>query len=224
MKRVGNDSRLAVGKLGEQRKGCYRFQPALGHERYADFALQVPGKHNVANAMTAIAAVSAADVEPERTRAGFEAYRGAERRFQLLHECADHVVIDDYAHHPTEIEATLDAVRGRYPGWHLVAIYQPHQASRTRDHLASFGRILALADHSLVTQIYFARDCEEDRRTMSSRVVAQAIQANGGRGEFLPDFDGAIARAVELRRERIVYLVMGAGDVFRLAERLVQEL
>jgi UDP-N-acetylmuramate--alanine ligase len=208
----------------EVRGGTPCFVPILGERRLRPVHLGIPGRHNVTNALVALAAVAEAGIDPALGLAGLEAFRGAERRFQILCDTPEHAVVDDYAHHPTEIEATLEAARQRFPDRALAVIYQPHQASRTREHLSDFGRVLARADDCLMTEIYYTRDREEDRRNVSSLQVAQEIERCGGRARFAAGLDEALPRALDLYRDKIVYLVMGAGDVFRVAEGLVREL
>lgn len=204
--------------------GTPQFRPVLGDKRLRGVHLGIPGRHNVTNSLMALATLEELGVDPARAVPGLESFRGAERRFQILRETPRYAVVDDYAHHPTEIEATMAAARERFPDSSLAVIYQPHQASRTREHLDDFGRVLSRADHCLMTEIYYARDREEDRRTISSRMVASEIERCGGKVRFAAGLEEALPSALEVYRDKIVYLVMGAGDVFRLAEGLVREL
>lgn len=121
-------------------------------------AMRVPGFHNVENALATFAACQVVGLLPEEIRAGLESYRGVKRRFEYHLEMPNLVYIDDYAHHPTEIEAFLSSVRALYPGRHLTAIFQPHLFSRTRDFHEGFARSLSLADRLLLLDIYPARE------------------------------------------------------------------
>ncbi|MBC7891235.1 MAG: UDP-N-acetylmuramate--L-alanine ligase [Sphingobacteriaceae bacterium] len=121
-------------------------------------SLQLPGFHNVENATAAFAACRAVGLSPEEIRAGLDTYLGVKRRFEYHVRQPDRVYIDDYAHHPTEIEAFLKSVRALYPGRKLTAVFQPHLFSRTRDFLDGFAEALGLADELLLLDIYPARE------------------------------------------------------------------
>src|ERR1019366_1100171 len=136
------------------------------HERGSSFAVDgigffklfVPGKHNVCNALAAIAVARELGVSAKATAAGVARFLGVDRRFQILGDFNGAMVVDDYAHHPTEIRATLDAARSGYPRRRIVALFQPHLYSRTRDFARAFGDSLRGADVALVAPIYAARE------------------------------------------------------------------
>ncbi|RNI29271.1 UDP-N-acetylmuramate--L-alanine ligase [Rufibacter latericius] len=121
-------------------------------------ALQVPGFHNVENALAAAQAVSLLGVSAEKIIAGFSEYTGVKRRFEKVYSSEKRVYLDDYAHHPREIEAFLQSVRALYPGQRLRVIFQPHLFTRTRDFLEGFARSLSLADEVWLLDIYPARE------------------------------------------------------------------
>src|SRR5881227_1388530 len=114
------------------------------------FKLFVPGEHNVRNALAAIAVARELGVSADATAAGIAKFLGVDRRFQILGDYNGALVVDDYAHHPTEIKATLDAARGGYPERRIVALFQPHLYSRTRDFAREFGSSLTGADVAFV--------------------------------------------------------------------------
>jgi UDP-N-acetylmuramate--alanine ligase len=124
----------------------------------ADVSMRVPGFHNVENALATFAACQVVGLSPEEIRAGLESYRGVKRRFEYHVETPERVYVDDYAHHPTEIEAFLQSIRALYPGRHLTAVFQPHLFSRTRDFYEGFAQSLSLADRLLLLDIYPARE------------------------------------------------------------------
>jgi UDP-N-acetylmuramate--alanine ligase len=187
------------------------------------FELSVPGAHNVENALAALAACSIAGVEPAEAAAPLATFRGAGRRFE------DHGVtgagarvVDDYAHHPTEVRATLEAARTLGPR-RLVACFQPHLYSRTRELAREFGKALALADVVVVLDVYPARERAEDFPGVSGLLVARAA-ADAARGRpvwWLPSLDEAERLLRAELGEGDLLLTMGAGDVDRLA-RLAQ--
>ncbi|HWH94936.1 MAG TPA: Mur ligase domain-containing protein [Baekduia sp.] len=186
--------------------------------------LRVPGEHNARNATAALEAIRVAGAADEAAAvAALATFAGAGRRFERLGETASGaLVVDDYAHHPTEVAATIAAARSLRPR-RLVAIFQPHLYSRTRELHREFGRALAEADVAAVLDVYPARERAADFPGVSGRLIAEAAaDAAGGRAVFwLPTF--AAARAVLAPRLRAgdLVLVLGAGDVDRLGRELV---
>ena len=181
------------------------------------FKLFVPGEHNVRNALAAIAVARQLGIEPHAIAGALAKYLGVERRFQILGDYLGAVVVDDYAHHPTEIRATLTAARRGYPNRRIVALFQPHLYSRTRDFAKEFGEALKEADVPIVSPIYAAR--EKPVEGMSSRLIADAVKGI----EFL---DRSNAEIVNEMRRRLqpndIFIAMGAGDVHEVAEQLVR--
>ena len=121
-------------------------------------AMVIPGYHNIENSIAASAAALYLGVSPDQVKEALESYRGVKRRFEYQVESDDKVYIDDYAHHPAEIEAFLTSVKALYPGKHITAIFQPHLFSRTRDFVDGFADSLSLADRLLLLEIYPARE------------------------------------------------------------------
>ena len=186
--------------------------------------LAVPGAHNALNATAALHAASLAGASAEDAIAGVEAFTGAGRRFQLLGRTAAGArVYDDYAHHPTEVEATLRAAR-TLPHRHLLAVFQPHLYSRTALLAPAFGRALALADAVAVLGVYPARERAEEHPGVSGLLIAEAsADAAGGRPVYwLPDFASALPVLESAQHDGDVVVAMGAGDIDRLARELVR--
>src|SRR6185369_13752923 len=127
-------------------------------EMLGGVVLEVPGRHNVLNALAAVAAGVSLGAPFDGLARGLGTFRGVERRFQRLGEARGVSVVDDYAHHPTEIAATLAAARGTFPGRRILAAFQPHLYTRTRDFSTEFGTALAAADAVFLTEIYPARE------------------------------------------------------------------
>ena len=186
--------------------------------------LRVPGTHNVLNALAALAAAEAAGVAIAEAAPALATFSGTGRRFEARGATASGArVFDDYAHHPTEVRATLEAARTLAPG-RLVAVFQPHLYSRT-EHLATqFGRALALADAAVVVDIYPAREQAEDFPGVTGYLVAAAAaEAAAGRPVWwIPSMDEAAAMLERELREGDVLLTLGAGDVDSLAARLTR--
>jgi UDP-N-acetylmuramate--alanine ligase len=181
------------------------------------FKLFVPGEHNVRNALAAIAVARELGIAPEAIVSGLARFIGVDRRFQILGDYGGAIIVDDYAHHPTEIRATLAAARGGYPGRRVVALFQPHLYSRTRDFAQEFASALRTADVAMVAPIFAAREKPIDG--VSARMIAEAETGI----EFLDRSNGEIFN--QLRRRlgpNDIFITMGAGDVHEIAEMLVR--
>jgi UDP-N-acetylmuramate--alanine ligase len=187
--------------------------------------LPVPGRHNVLNALAAMAACRAAGLELGDAAAALADFSGAGRRFEAHGRTrTGALVYDDYAHHPTEVRATLETARtlAGAEGRRLVACFQPHLYSRTRALAREFGQALALADVSVVADVYPARERAEDFPGVSGLLVAEATaDAAGGRPVWwLPQLDLA-QRMLEARLDdHDLRVTLGAGDVDRIARAL----
>ena len=185
--------------------------------------LAVPGAHNTLNAAAALEAARLAGADEAAAAGALADFHGAGRRFQLLGASPRGAsVYDDYAHHPTEVAATLDAARTLSPQ-RLVAVFQPHLYSRTRLLARDFGRALARADVVVVLDVYPARERAEEHPGVSGLLIAEsaADAAHGRPVYWLPTFDDAASVLTGLLGEGDVCLVMGAGDIDTLARRLV---
>jgi UDP-N-acetylmuramate--alanine ligase len=185
--------------------------------------VQVPGRHNALNAVAALEASRLAGADPATAAGALATFAGAERRFQRLGSTASGAqVYDDYAHHPTEVTATIEAARELEPQ-RLVAVFQPHLYSRTAALAREFGRALAGADAVVVLDVYPARESAADFPGVSGRLVASAAaDAAGGRPVYwLPTLADAERVLRDLLVTGDVCVVMGAGDVDHLGRRLV---
>lgn len=181
------------------------------------FKLFVPGEHNVRNALAAIAVGRELGVDAHVIASALAKFLGVDRRFQILGDYLGALVVDDYAHHPTEIRATLDAARRGYPGRRVVALFQPHLYSRTRDFAREFAEALAIADVPIVSPIYAAR--EKAVEGVSSRLIADSARGI----EFLDRSNSQIVNEMRRRlRPDDIFITMGAGDVHEVAEELVR--
>ena len=185
--------------------------------------LTVPGEHNARNAAAAVAVAALTGADPARAAAALRGFRGTVRRFERLgRSAAGAELYDDYAHHPTEVAATLAAARTLAPA-RLVAVFQPHLYSRTAAFAREFGAALAAADAIAVLDVYPAREAAADFPGVSGLAVARAA-ADAARGRpvyWLPDRVAAQAVLDALAREGDLVVVMGAGDVDALGRALV---
>jgi UDP-N-acetylmuramate--alanine ligase len=188
----------------------------------AEVELNVPGEHNIINALAALAALRAAGVEPAEAAPALAKFTGAGRRFEPHGRTAGGAeVYDDYAHHPTEVRATLEAARTLGPR-RLVAAFQPHLYSRTQMLAREFGRALALADLTVVLDVYRAREDPDDFPGVSGYLIAEAAaDAAGGRPVWwMPTIDDAERNLRAELTEGDVFISLGAGNVDELAKRL----
>jgi UDP-N-acetylmuramate--alanine ligase len=191
--------------------------------RGREVRLSVPGEHNARNAAAALEAARLAGADEARAVAALADFAGAGRRFEELgRTAAGATVVDDYAHHPTEVAATIAAARSLRPR-RLIAVFQPHLYSRTRELHQEFGAALAGADVAVVLDVYPARERAEDFPGVSGRLVAlAAADAAGGRPVYwLPTIEQAHAVLAPRLRDGDLVLVLGAGDVDRLGRLLV---
>jgi UDP-N-acetylmuramate--alanine ligase len=193
------------------------------HWRGHDVRLEVPGVHNALNAVGALEAARLAGAQEQAAIEGLASFHGAGRRFQLLGRSAGGAILyDDYAHHPTEIAATLDAAR-TLEHRRVVAVFQPHLYSRTQLLAREFGRALARADVIAVLDVYPARERAEDHPGVSGlRIAESAADFAAGRPVYwLPSFSDAEPVLAALLEEGDIAVIMGAGDVDELGRRLV---
>lgn len=180
--------------------------------------LSVPGRHNISNAMAAIAFSDCVGIDRNDALEALNGFTGTERRFEKKGEVAGITIIDDYAHHPTEIEATLQAA-SNYPHKTLWCVFQPHTYTRTKAFLPEFAKALAKADKVVLADIYAAR--EKDTLGISSMDLCEAIQKEGTFCEYLPSFDEIENFLLENCAQGDLLITMGAGDIVKVGERLL---
>ncbi|MCI9887329.1 UDP-N-acetylmuramate--L-alanine ligase [Micrococcales bacterium 31B] len=194
----------------------------LADAREVEVRLRVLGRHQMQNAVGVLAALLDVGTDLEGALRGLAEFGGATRRFEVRGVADSVHVVDDYAHHPTEIEATIAAARDAAPGGRVVVGFQPHLFSRTRNHFEEFVTALCRADLAVLAPIYPAR--EEFDPTISSQMLAEACVARGGPVEVAADLDAVLARLVDASRPGDIVLTMGAGDITTLGPRLVEAL
>ena len=180
--------------------------------------LSLPGLHNLRNATAALGVVLALGGPTENALAALARFGGVGRRFERLGEFGGVVIVDDYAHHPTELRATLAAARQAFPGRRIVAAFQPHLFSRTQQQGDAMGRELTAADLAIVTDVYPAR--EQPIAGVTGALVSAAVRRAGGAAEYEADRAALAARVAELLRPGDVLLTLGAGDITRLGREV----
>ena len=199
-------------------KGCASFRLCCNGEIKGTVSLSVPGVHNVSNALAALAASLELGISFETAAAGLAVFHGTDRRFQYKGEWNGVTVIDDYAHHPTEIAATLKAA-SNYPHRELWCVFQPHTYTRTRAFLKEFAQVLSQADHIVLADIYAAR--ETDTLGISSRTLQKEIQKLGKDCDYFPSFEEIETFLSKKCMHGDLLITMGAGDVLKIGENLL---
>ncbi len=188
----------------------------------AELPLAVPGEHNLRNARAALAAASLAGLDVPAVAGALATFPGVRRRLERRGEVDGAVVYDDYAHHPTEVRAALDALRTLEPD-RLVAVFQPHLYSRTKAFADGFGAALAIADETIVLDVYPAREepVGELAGVSGLDVARAAADRSGGRPvRWAPDLDSAARAARASAAPGTILVSLGAGDIFTLADRM----
>ena len=181
--------------------------------------LQVPGEHNVQNALAALAVAFELDVPWETASAALARFSGVRRRFEVCGEFDGVLLVDDYAHHPTEVQVTLQAARAGFPDRRLVALFQPHLYSRTQQFAAEFGAALTLADVIFVTDIYPSR--EAPLPGVDGALVADAVRGRGHGALYYVADKADLADTVRpLLKAGDLLVTLGAGDIGRLGREL----
>ncbi|MCX7929529.1 MAG: UDP-N-acetylmuramate--L-alanine ligase [Chlorobi bacterium] len=187
-------------------------------EMLGSLQLRIPGKHNIANALAAVAVGYELDIPFSTIQHALSSFCGVIRRFQVLGQRNGAVVIDDYAHHPTEVRATLQTARIVYPDRRLIAIFQPHTYTRTRDFAQAFADELSAADIAIVTDVYAAR--EAPLEGISGQCIAVALQRNHRPVLYAPRLEDVRRCVGELIGSGDVVVTMGAGNIVRIAQWL----
>lgn len=211
-----SDARLVADALVLDASGS-RFTANFDGEALGEVQLAVPGVHNVRNALAALGVGLAFGLTIPAMAPGLAAFRGVERRFQRLGSARDVEVVDDYAHHPTEVQATIAAARHAFPARRLVLAFQPHLYSRTRDLQVEFAEALGAADVLLLCDIYGAREAPEPGVTsdlIGARIDTGALAWRGPRSD-------AAAQLAKIVRPGDVVVTMGAGDITRTGPELL---
>jgi UDP-N-acetylmuramate--alanine ligase len=194
----------------------------LADGRTVGLTLAVPGLHNLRNAAAALGVVAALEGDLERGALALAGFRGVGRRFERLGSAGGVTLVDDYAHHPTELSATLTAARQAFPGRRLVAVFQPHLYSRTALHADAMGAALAEADLVIVADVYGAREAPVPG--VSGELVADAAIRRGAAVRYQPSRAALGREVVEQVEPGDVVLTLGAGDVTRVGPEVLEEL
>jgi UDP-N-acetylmuramate--alanine ligase len=207
-----------------ERRGRYTFDIEIQGRMAGRIRLNVPGRHNVYNALAAAGACLEAGAEPKPLFRALSNFEGVLRRFEVVGRVSDTTVVSDYAHHPTEIRAALDCARKTMPHRRIVCVFQPHQGSRTRLLMKEFASAFIQADMVILPEIYYVRDADDESVRVSSRDLAKEISAFGTRAVFLPDFSDVLAHLKANVNRGDVIMAMGAGNIDDLPGRVLSML
>lgn len=210
-----NSGKYTADNISYNNEGFARFTALKDGSKLSEIELSVPGKHNILNALSAIACADYFGVSPETIAENLKLFCGTHRRFELKGKTRGITVIDDYAHHPTEIEATLSAARN-YPHRKLYCIFQPHTYSRTLSLFNEFSKAFSGTDKLILLDIYAAR--EKDNGKVNSQMLCSEIIKNGTDAVYKGSFEEAIDYLKDNLKEGDVLITMGAGDVYKAGE------
>src|SRR5256714_6397747 len=219
--------RVGVGPTADVRIRAVRLEPGGSRAMIAfpgghtiELRLAVPGLHNVRNAAVALAVLHALGANLEDGARALAEFHGVGRRFERIGEAAGVTVVDDYAHHPTEVSATLSAARQAFPGRRVMAVFQPHLYSRTALHGDALGRALAAADVVVVAPIYGAR--EQPVPGVTHHLVVRGATRAGAATVGLRDRAGLATQVARAGRAGAVVFTLGAGDITRVGPELLE--
>lgn len=198
--------------------GLGSFDLRKGEEILGHFTLSVPGRHNISNACAALAAGFLLGLPADAMAEGLAEFRGTDRRFQKKGEVGGVTIIDDYAHHPTEIRVTLEAAK-KLPYRQVWCVFQPHTYTRTKALMDDFAKALSIADKIVLADIYAAR--ETDTLGISSDLLRQKLCDMGKEAWYFPTFDEIETFLLEHCESGDLLITMGAGDVVKIGEKLL---
>ena len=202
--------------------GLYAFDVYHNDTLLGATRISVPGEHNILNALAVTAMAVNAGLKAEVVLELLPGFTGIDRRLMLKGRFDGITVLDDYAHHPTEIRASLQAIRQRYRPGRIWCVFQPHQYSRTRFLLDDFAESFKLADITIVPEIYFVRDSLSAKKEINARILVERIRANGNEALFIDGF-GPICDYLESNlADGDVVVSMGAGDIWKVADEYIQ--
>jgi len=203
-------------------RGRVTMDVTFNGDRFCRIRTPLAGLHNAYNALAAMAVLYHTGIDYRQMPRRLECFRGARRRMTLKAIAGGVTVVDDFAHHPTEIQATLRALREAYQPQRLICVFQPHQHSRTRFLLKDFARSFGSADEVILPDIYFVRDSDREKDYVSAGDLAAQIRLNGGSALYLSTFDEILRHLWAELAAGDLLVTMGAGDIWKVADETVQ--
>jgi UDP-N-acetylmuramate--alanine ligase len=203
--------------------GCYRGEVSYQGRPVGTLRLSIAGEHNLLNATMAAAACAACGVPAADAIEALGQFEGVDRRMTVMGRYHGATVVDDYGHHPTEIRTTLKALRERFDPRRLICVFQPHQHSRTRSLLEDFAASFVQADETIVPDIYFVRDSDAERHSVTAADLVDRIKANGQKAVHLASFERIVEHLKEIAREDDLIVTMGAGNIWEIGRALTSD-
>jgi UDP-N-acetylmuramate--alanine ligase len=200
--------------------GCYRGIVRHHGADVAALSLSIPGQHNLYNGTVALAACHAAGADLKQAADALATFRGVDRRMTRMGSYNGATIVDDYGHHPTEIAATLRAVKEAYRPGRILCVFQPHQHSRTRTLLDEFATCFAGATQVLIPDIYAVRDSDEEKRLTTAKTLVDRVVAAGTDAIYLPKFTQIVDYLKQNAASGDLILTIGAGNVYDIARQL----
>jgi UDP-N-acetylmuramate--alanine ligase len=204
--------------------GLYSFDVFKNDRLLGAARISMPGEHNVLNALAVTAMGVGAGMDGGDVLQLLPGFEGVERRLTLRGRFGDVTVVDDYAHHPTEIRTSLEAIRQRYGPRRLWCVFQPHQYSRTKFLLDDFGQSFGSADVTIIPEIYFVRDSVESKNEINSEILVDRIGASGSEAVFIDEFGRICDYLLANVRAGDLVVTMGAGDVWKVSDEYIRRL
>jgi UDP-N-acetylmuramate--alanine ligase len=201
--------------------GSFELDIQFNNKPFGHLIVPLPGLHNVYNSLAAVALLHHAGVSNEDILRILPLFGGTHRRMTLKAQLRGVTVVDDFAHHPTEVQATLRAIRDHYQPKRLACVFQPHQHSRTRFLLKDFARSFGSADEVIVPDIYFVRDSAMERDYISSEDLVAQIRLHGGAAVYQKTFEDIIWHLKGTLRDGDLVVTMGAGNIWEVADEIV---
>lgn len=214
------DADFTAENISYDELGRGSFDMAVRGEKKGRYQLSVVGRHNVSNSLACLALASLYDISEDTIQRALTAFHGTERRFEYKGEKNGFTIIDDYAHHPTEITATLTSAQ-KYPHKTLWCAFQPHTYTRTRAFLKDFAKALSMADKIILTDIYAAR--EKDPGDISSRNLEDEIKKLGKEVHYISDFKEIEKFILKNLVNGDLLITMGAGNIVDIGENLLKQ-
>jgi UDP-N-acetylmuramate--alanine ligase len=206
----------------DPKNGCPTGTILYKGKHVATIQLSIPGAHNLMNALMAVAACVECDADPQKAADAIGQFKGVDRRMTEIGRINGALVIDDYGHHPTEIRATLKALRERYQPARLFCVFQPHQHSRTRFLLKDFASSFENATEAIIPDIYFVRDSETEKTLVNAEDLVARIIENGHQARHMPEFETIVSYLRSQARRGDLIVTMGAGNVWEIGRDVVE--
>ena len=192
----------------------------ISHKTEFEIELSIPGKHNVYNALAAISICKNMNIEDKYIIKGLKKFSGVKRRFDIkyINKLNENIFIDDYAHHPTEVKATIDSIKTGWPNRRLITIFQPHLYSRTKQFFKEFAQSLESSDIVILTNIYGAR--EKNNKEVSSKLILNELKNHKHNQSYLISKKNIPNHINDMIKKNDIVITMGAGDIYKTLDNI----